>query len=406
MEQIIAPLPRISIQAFCETQDVKAVIQAVAEDRRAERAHIKVQMGGAEAAAEAYRNASSPNVIVIEMDGSVDAFLACLDRLAETCDPATKVLVIGHANDVLLYRDLMRRGVSDYLITPVSLVDCIRALSEIFHAPSAEPVGRTIAVMGAKGGVGASTIAHNLAWTIAEGFDVQSTIVDLDLAFGTVGLDFNQDPAQGIADAVFAQDRLDANLVDRLMTKCTERLSILAAPATLERTYDFSESSFDGILEILRAAVPCIILDMPHAWTAWSKRLLFTADEIVLVAAPDLANLRNAKNISDEAQKFRPNDHKPHLVLNQTGMAKRPEIAVNDFCKAIDLTAAAVIPFDASLFGTAANNGQMIAEMQAKGKTAEALLDLGRKVTGRVEARSARRSVLEPLLAKFQKKKA
>ena len=406
MEQIIAPLPRISIQAFCETQETTSVIQAVAEDRRAERAHIKVQMGGAEAAAEAYRNASSPNVIVIEMNGSPEIFLGCLDRLAESCDPATKVLVVGHTNDVLLYRELMRRGVSDYLISPLSLVDCIRALSEIFNAPSAEPVGRTVAVIGAKGGVGASTIAHNFAWTVSESFDVQTAIADLDLAFGTVGLDFNQDPAQGIADAVFANDRLDGNLVERLLTKCTDRLSILAAPATLERTYDFTESSFDGTLEILRASVPCIVLDMPHAWTAWSRRLLFAADEIVIVATPDLANLRNAKNLSDEAQKFRPNDHKPHLVLNQVGMAKRPEIAISDFCKAIDLETTAVIPFDANLFGTAANNGQMIAEVQAKGKTAEALMELGRKVTGRVEVKAGRRSMLDPLLSKFQRKKA
>lgn len=406
MEQIIAPLPRISIQAFCETAEVMAIIHAVAEDRRAERAHIKVQMGGADAAVEAYRNASSPNVIIIEMDKGAEAFIGCLDRLAETCDPTTKVLVIGHTNDVLLYRELMRRGVSEYLIAPVDLVECIRALSEMFNAPSAEPVGRTIAVIGAKGGVGASTIAHNLAWTIAEDFDVQTTILDADLAFGTVGLDFNQDPTQGIADGVFAQDRLDANLVDRLMTKCTERLSILAAPSTLDRSYDLTETSFDGVLDILRGTVPCIVLDLPHVWTSWSRRLLFGADEIVLVAEPDLANLRNAKNLSDEVQKSRPNDHKPHLVLNRTATAKRPEIAVGDFCKAIDLDAAAIIPFDANLFGTAANNGQMIAEVQAKGKTAEAFADLARKVTGRVEAKAARRSVLDPLLTRFQKKKA
>ncbi len=405
MEQIIAPLPRVSIQAFCETAEVMAVMHAVAEDRRAGHAQIKVQMGGGEAAAEAYRNASSPNVLVIEMDGAA-GFLACLDRLAESCDPGTKVLVIGHTNDVQLYRELMRRGVSDYLIAPVDLVECVRALSEMFHAPSAEPIGRTIAVIGAKGGIGASSIAHNLAWTIAEDFGVQTTIVDLDLAFGTVGLDFNQDPAQGIADAIFAQDRLDTNLVDRLLTKCTDQLNILAAPSTLDRSYDMSETSFDGTIDVLRTASPCIVLDMPHQWTAWSRRLLFAADEIVLVASPDLANLRNAKNLSDETQKSRPNDRKPHLVLNQVSLPKRPEITVADFCKALDLEAAAVVPFDAHLFGTAANNGQMIAEVQAKGKATEAFAELARRVTGRLKEKPVRRSMLEPLLSRLHRKKA
>jgi len=406
METVIAPLPRISIQAFCETAEVKAVIQAVAEDRRAERAQIKIQMGGGEAAAEAYRNASSPNVIIIEMNGNPRSFVDCLDRLAEFCDPNTRVVVIGHTNDVMLYRDLMRRGVSEYLITPVDLVDTIRVISEIFHAPSAEPIGRTVAVVGAKGGIGASTVAHNLAWTIAEGFEVQTTIVDLDLAFGTAGLDFNQDPPQGIADAVFAQDRLDRNLIDRLMARCSDRLSILAAPSTLEHAYDLAETSYDAIIEILRGSVPCIVLDMPHVWTGWSRRMLLAADEVVLVASPDLANLRNAKNLADELHKHRPNDRKPHLVLSQVGMPKRPEISVADFSKAVELEPTAILPFDPNLFGTAANNGQMLAEVQAKGKAAEAFGHLARQVTGRIASKGGRRSMLEPLLARLQRKKA
>ena len=95
-----------------------------------------------------------------------------------------------------------------------------------------------------------------------------TVIVDLDLAFGTAGLDFNQDPPQSIAEAVFAPDRLDSNLIDRLLSKCTDNLSLLAAPATLERPYDFAETAFDGVFDVLRATVPCIVLDVPHHWTA------------------------------------------------------------------------------------------------------------------------------------------
>ena len=93
-------------------------------------------------------------------------------------------------------------------------------------------------------------------------------VVDLDIAFGTAGLDFNQDPPQGIAEAIFAPERLDANLVDRLLSKCSDNLSLLAAPAMLDRTTDLVETSLDGLFDILRASVPCIILDVPHLWTA------------------------------------------------------------------------------------------------------------------------------------------
>jgi pilus assembly protein CpaE len=214
----IAPLPRVSIQAFCETQEVAQTVQDAAADRRMEKAHVRVQMGGAPAAVEAYRNSATPNVIVIETDGGRDVLISCLDKLSDVCDFGTKVIVVGRVNDVLLYRELIRRGVSEYLVAPFQMLDLVRSLSDLFRAPDADPVGRTIAFVGAKGGAGASTIAHNVAWSIARSFDQPTVVADLDLAFGTAGLDFNQDPPQGIAEAVFAPDRLDANLVDRLLT--------------------------------------------------------------------------------------------------------------------------------------------------------------------------------------------
>ena len=131
------------------------------------------------------------------------------------------------------------------------------------------------------------------------------------IRIGTAGLDFNQDRPQGIAEAVFATDRLDSNLVDRLLSKCSEKLSILAAPATLDRMYDFTETSFDGLVDVLRGSVPAIVLDIPHLWTGWTRRMLIGADDVVIVATPDLANLRNAKNILDTLRTARPNDALP-----------------------------------------------------------------------------------------------
>ncbi|MBY0296009.1 MAG: AAA family ATPase [Methylobacterium sp.] len=405
-ERVIAPVPRITIQAFCETPDVAAVIEAAAEDRRMQKAHLKVQMGGAPAAAEAFRTAPTPNVLVLELHGGRGNPLSQLDALAEVCDPGTKVVVIGHVNDVLLYRDFIRRGVSEYLIAPIDPVSMIAAVSDLFAEPGAEPLGRTVAVVGAKGGVGASTLAHNLAWSVARDHATSTVIADLDIAFGTAGLNFNQDPPQGVAEAVFAPERIDTNFVDRLLSKCTDNLSLLAAPATLDRTADFGESAFDGVIDILRAMVPCIVLDVPHVWTAWNRRLLIGADEIVVVAIPELASLRNARNLFDLLRQSRPNDRAPRLVLNQVGMPKRPEIAAAEFCKALDVTAAAAVPFEPQLFGAAANNGQMLSEVQAGSKTNEILSGLAAAVLGRTEVKRSRGSMLDPLLAKLIRRKA
>jgi pilus assembly protein CpaE len=403
----IAPAPRISVQAFCETVESAAAVQAAGEDRRLAKAHVKIQMGGITAATEAYHSAPTPNVILIETDARADDILSGLDKLAEVCDAGTRVIVMGRINDVTFYRELTRRGVSEYLITPIGPIDVVRAISGLFSAPDAKPVGRIIAVVGAKGGVGASTVAHNVAWAIGRDLALDSVVADLDLAFGTAGLDYNQDPPQGIADAAFSPDRVDTAFVDRLLSKCSDHLSLLAAPATLERVYDFGADAFDSILDSLRASIPCVVLDVPHQWLGWTRRLLISADDILVVASPDLANLRNAKNLVDLLKTSRPNDHRPHYCLNQVGMPKKPEIAPADFAKALESNPLAVIPFEPQLFGSAANNGQMIAEVSAGHKTADMFRQMAQTLTGRAEMKRTRGSLLSlpPIFSKLMKRK-
>src|SRR3954451_20957624 len=313
-DEHIAPVPRISIQAFCESADIAAAMQAASEDRRMIKAHLRVQMGGIAAAIEAYRAAATPNVVVIEFHGGGAELLGGLDMLAESCDAGTRVIAIGHLNDIVLYREMVKRGVSDYVIAPIGPIDIIRSVSGLFCAQDAKPVGRTLAIVGAKGGVGSSTVAHNIAWAIARDVNLDAVVTDLDLPFGTAGLDFNQDPPQGIADAVMSPDRIDTAFVDRLLSKCTDHLSLLAAPATLDRVYDFGTEAFDSIFDALRSSVPCIVLDVPHVWTGWAKRTLIGADDILIVAAPDLANLRNAKNLFDYLKTARVNDRRPYYM--------------------------------------------------------------------------------------------
>ena len=399
-DEHIAPAPRVSVQAFCDTVETAAAIQSAGEDRRLGKAHVKIQMGGVTAAIEAYRSSPTPNVIMLETEGRGDSILTGLDTLAEFCDAGTRVIVIGRTNDVVLYRELVRRGVSDYMISPVGTIDIVRSICGMFSAPDAKPVGRLIAVVGAKGGVGASTIAHNIAWAMARELALDSVVTDLDLPFGTAGLDYNQDPPQGIADAVFSPDRIDTAFVDRLLSKCSDHLSLLAAPATLERAYDFGADAFDSIFDALRANMPCVVLDVPHQWNGWTQRTLVSADEILIVAAPDLANLRNAKNLFDYLRTARVNDHLPFYLLNQVGVPKRPEIKPADFAKALEAQPAAIIPFEPQLFGAAANNGQMIAELSAKHRSAETFLQLAQLLTGRSEVKKARSGLLGRLLKK------
>ena len=401
----VRPVPRISIQAFCETPEVAATIESMSGDRRMARAHLKVHMGGIPAATEFYTAAPTPNLIMVESRLSGDKLVGELERLAGVCDPGSKVVVVGHVNDVDLYRDLIRRGVSEYIVAPITILQIIKTVVDLYVEPGAGPLGRTIAFIGGKGGVGSSMIAHSVAWSMARNFGSDVVLADLDLAFGTAGLDFNQDPAQGIAEAIHSPDRLDDTFLDRLLARCTDHLSLLAAPATLDRTYDFTDETFEQVIDLAQSSVPAVVLDLPHVWTGWIKRTLLFADEIVVTVEPDLANLRNAKNMIDLLKQARRNDAPPRLVINKVGLTKRPEIKVEEFASALGVEPIGVIPFDAQLFGAAANNGQMVAEMDPKNPTVEIFDKMAQIISGRAELRRPKRAGLTSVLAKFRGRK-
>lgn len=384
------PVPRISIHAFCEFPDTGAALQRAGGDRRLSKAHLTVQLGGIAAAVDHYGGQITPNLLIVETRLHGQAALDELDRLAEVCDPATKVIVVGRVNDVELYRELMRRGASEYLVAPLEPLQLIEVIAGLYLDPGAAPIGRVMAFVGARGGAGASTLAHNAAWCVAEELGIETTIVDLDLPFGTTGLDFNDEASQGVADALSAPERLDDVLLDRLLLKRGDHLSLFTAPATLDRDYDAVPESYEAVIDAVRQSTPCVILDLPHGWQPWIRNTLLAADDIVVVAAPDLTSLRNAKNIIELVKAARPNDQPPRLVINQVGIPKRPEIPPKDFAETMGCAPAAILPFEPALFGQAANNGQMVMEIAPRAPVSEQVRQLCRALTGRNAAAPSR----------------
>jgi len=189
-QSVVALIPRINFHAFCEGQGTAAVIQAVAADRRFSKAHVDVHMGGIHAATQVYHQQKTPDVLLVETSKSRDEVMIELGNLAQVCEPTTKVIVVGQVNDVILYRDLTRAGVSEYMVAPINEMHIIELVAGLYSDPEAEPVGRVTAFIGAKGGVGSSTIAHNIGWYISKNFAIDTVIADLDMAFGTAGVEF------------------------------------------------------------------------------------------------------------------------------------------------------------------------------------------------------------------------
>ena len=369
------------------------------------RVSLRVTRGNIAAAATMFASTPTPNLIILETEAGPRDLLSELAPLAEVCDPSSRVIVVGRHNDISLYRELIRSGISEYIVSPFSMAEIMGAIASIFVDPEAEPLGRSIAFIGAKGGVGSSTIAHNCAFGISTLFSTETVLADLDLPFGTANIDFDQDPAQGMAEAVFSPERLDEVFLDRLLTNCGQNLSLLAAPSLLDRGYDYERGAFQPILDLLQRSAPISVLDLPHAWADWTRAVLSDVDEVVITCAPDLANLRNMKNMIDALKKLRPQDKPPHLILNQAGMPKRTEISPGDFVDPLGVQPIAVIPFEVQLFGNAANSGRMIAEIDPKSPIAETFSQVAHVVTGRTTVKRQKGGSLAKMLALLNRTK-
>ncbi len=383
------PVPRISIHAFCETPATTALIEKASVDRRISKAHLTMHMGGLAKAIDQFQTVATPNLIILETLASGSEIFAQLGELAEVCDPSTKVVIIGQVNDIILYRELIRQGVSEYIVRPQSPLQIIKAIADLYVDPAAPPIGRTLAFVGARGGVGSSTLAHNVAWCAAEDYQSDTVLLDLDLPFGTASLDFDQEASAGLYEALSSPERLDDVLLDRLLQKHTEHLSLFTAPSVLDRDYEVDDQAYETVIDVVRGSAPTVVVDVPHIWCSWSKRLLTTADEIVITATPDLAAFRNTKQLVDILSAARPNDAPPTLIINQFD-SKLSAVRPEQFAEHVGLEPTQVFAWEPQIFGAAATNAAPIVEISPKSKAAIGFRDLAAQLIGRNDANIAR----------------
>ena len=383
------PVPRISIHAFCETPATTALIEKASVDRRISKAHLTMHMGGIAKAVDQFQTVATPNLIILETLADGAEIFAQLGQLAEVCDPSTKVVIIGQVNDIILYRELIRQGISEYIVRPQSPLQIIKAIADLYIDPAAPPIGRTLAFVGARGGVGSSTIAHNVAWCAAEDYHSDTVLLDLDLPFGTASLDFDQEASAGLYEALSSPERLDDVLLDRLLQKHTDHLSLFTAPSVLDRDYEVDDQAYETVIDVVRSSAPTVVVDVPHVWCSWSKRLLTTADEIVITATPDLAAFRNTKQLVDILNAARPNDAPPTLIINQFDPKLSP-VRPEQFEEHVGLAAKQVFSWEPQIFGAAATNAAPIVEISPKSKAANSFRDMAAHLIGRGDANIAR----------------
>jgi pilus assembly protein CpaE len=374
---------RINIQAFCLNQDTVDAIKGLAEERLLIRSTINAELGGHARALEVLESAKAPDLIIVETTAENDALFEELDALANMCEPGTRLLLIGVQNDIALFRELMNMGVSEYLLTPINTAQLLDSIVAAFHNDDTDRNARMIASIGASGGAGSSEIAYCLAVELASSYDSEVIIIDMDVFFGTSALAFNIQPQQTVVDALTQSNRLDPELLQRFLVEYDDKISILAAPAALTATVKITSEAVDALLTQVRQMTDYVIVDLPHRWDSWVQETLVNAEEVLLVTEPDLLNLRDAKNMLEVLSAKRGKNSPARLIFNKVGKSVKTELSNKNFKKTLNAEPEIMVPYDANLFGSALNNGEIPVNMDEKSKVSLAIKELAALVSGK-----------------------
>ena len=390
-------VPQIKVGAFAISEQTCACLNSAAEDRRMTRVTLNAEYGGIDAAIDRYADQFTPKLLIIEVEDAPETLFWKLDRLAEICPPETVVLLLGACNDVTLYRKLKRSGISEYLVTPVTPLDLINAIGDLFDDGETDRRAPVTAFFGARGGCGASTLAQNASRLLADACDTSVLLNDFDLAGGTSALRLDVDPGTTVTTALKEGERLDKTVLDRMILRKDGGFAVLCSPADLTDICGYATADIRRLIDVARGMTSHVVLDLPSGWSRYNEGFLELADQLVLVAAPDLVSLRNCGKIAQTMRRARPNDPAPRLVLSQVGVPRSNQIAPEQFTKSLDLPVDAQIPFDAAVFSAAENEGRLVSQMAPSSLAAKRMAGLAAILSGQDQARGGRGRLLPGL---------
>lgn len=367
------------------------------QNRRMRRSTVHVQAGGVPAALEFLSGNPTPQMLILESDAAGEALFQELAKVAEVCDPNSRVVVLGQQNDINIYKELMSMGLSEYACGAVTPDHLFAIIERIFSNNANASLGRVIAFIGARGGVGSSAVAANTAYALGQMFKEGVILIDLDLSFGTAAISLNMQQSLSITDALSQPDRLDNVLIERFLMKYDDQMRVIPSPSSVAGPLDISVEAFEVLMKLVRPMASFVVLDMPHTWSPWVQDIVLDANEVVVTALPDLANARDVKNLFELLVPKRGVDAPVRLVFNRAGLSKTSELTAKDFEDAASVRPAAVIPFEPKVFAAALNSGNLVVQASKGSKAAKQFTKLATVVSARILETEKSKSLLTRL---------
>ncbi len=347
----------------------------------------KCHKGGLRNAVQSLSITASPTILMVDLSESGDP-LSDINALAEVCEPGTVVIAVGQVNDVRLYRDLLASGIQDYLLKPLSPGQVRDALvnaqatyaSPKSHDPSVAKKHVSTAVIGTRGGVGASTLATSLAWLFSADEKLPTALLDLDVHFGTGALALDLEPGRGLTDAIDNPGRIDGLFIERAMIRANDHLAILSAEAPMNAPLMTDGAAFVQLEEEFRQAFEMTVIDLPRNMLINFPHLLADVNVVLLVTEMTLAGARDAIRILSWL-KSNASHVQPIVVANKV-QAGVGEISKADFEASIERKIAFFIPYDIKAASNAAKLGQTFADANRSSKAGSVIRDVSRAVMG------------------------
>lgn len=378
-------LRNVSVLVFAESEVLAAAAEAAATDPRLARSRVEVRRDGLRAAAEWLADHPSPDVLVISAPLEPDLWER-MEALAENVETHCRVVFVGDSDSIAVFREMTARGVADYLGGNVEPRDIADSICRLFTAGDSLPKGRLVAVLPAVGGAGASTVAAVIASRLAKRLG-DAVLLDMDLPTGTAALMMAVNPRDPVSTAL-STPGLDAELLERFMSR-EGGVRILSTPGVLRETRRSDPEAVENLVAVARSMTKAVVIDFSKGWSAAHEALTALADEVVVVARPDLASLRNSRMIVDDIVGHRLDARRPRLVINGTGIAKRHEYSSADFAESGGAAPAASFPFDPEPLLSAIVDGRPI--VQSGGKAMKAMLAFGETVLAGEAGRGGKR---------------
>ena len=368
---------RVPFMAFVGDEVTRASLLRAACDHGL--AAAEVFQGGLSEARDVLAHIPTPRLLVVDLGGCADP-LAEIGVLSEVCDPGTRVVALGNLNDVDLFRELTARGVEDYVLKPISAETSDTIVSRCMEEPAGTDgdggPGKLIAVIGARGGVGASTVAVNIAWMMAHEQGLRTALVDLDLYFGSIALALDVEPGRGFREALENPSRIDSLFIERAMVRQSDTLFVLGAEEALDTGFSFDPAALDLLIEKLRHGFDRVVVDLPRFAARSQANILSARAAAVVVSDPTLAGMRDTLRLAALLRHAAP-DAEVLAVMNKVGAGKLGELDKDDFEAGGEVRIEHRIPADAKAMVACAGAGVTLAEAAPRSRAAVALRALG-----------------------------